>query len=198
MKICSVKFKGDRKKSAGFSLIEVMFAIVILGVGLLALMAMFANAVAVMQFAQEDQIAKQKAREAMEGVYAARNDTSITFDNIQNISNGGIFKDGFQNMYLAGANGIVGTAQDTTTLDRVILPGPNGLVETAPTAATPAGDDILVPLVNYQRQILIGQVLNADSSVKGDLRKITVTVRVTSAGRGTRDYAQIGYISQYQ
>ncbi|MBZ5631299.1 MAG: prepilin-type N-terminal cleavage/methylation domain-containing protein, partial [Acidobacteriia bacterium] len=101
------------KTSPGFSLIEVMFATVILAVGLLALLAVFAQAVSATKYSREDQVAKQKAREALEGVYSARNDTSIGFADIQNIANGGIFKDGFQPLYLPGTNGIVGTAQDT-------------------------------------------------------------------------------------
>ena len=66
------------------------FAIVILGVGLLALMALFGKALATVQFSEEDQIAKQKARETLEAIYTARNDTSITFDQILNMSSGDI------------------------------------------------------------------------------------------------------------
>ncbi len=172
----------------GFSLIEVMFATVILAVGLCALLGLFSSAVMATRFTLEDQIAKQKAREALEGVYAARNDSSLSFDSIQNISNGGIFKDGFQTLYLPGTNGIVGTGQDSTTLDRVILPGPDGKLNTS--------DDRVVPLSNLQRQILISPVANG--SVNPDLRKVTVTVRIVSPGRGSRDYAVTGYISRFR
>ena len=71
------------KPSPGFSLIEVMFAAVILSVGLMALLAVFAQAVSATRYSREDLVAKQKAREALEGVYAARNDTSIAFSDIQ-------------------------------------------------------------------------------------------------------------------
>ncbi len=182
---------GNAKvNSRGFTLIEVIFSTVILSIGLLALLALFGRAVAVTQFAQEDQIAKQKAREALEGVYSARNDASLTFDSIQNISNGGVFKDGFQPLYLPGANGIVGTGQDTSTLDRTILPGPDGVLNT--------GDDKVIPLKNLARQILIEPVSNPDGSINPDLRKVTVTVRVTSPGRGARDYTVRGFISRYR
>lgn len=177
------------KPSPGFSLIEVMFAVVILSVGLMALLAVFAQAVSATKFSREDQIAKQKAREAIEGVYAARNDTSIAFSDIQNVSNSGIFNDGFRPLYLPGPNGIVNTAQDTTTLDRMVLPGPDGKLGT--------GDDVTVPLVNFQRQILITSVTNADGSTNPDLRHITVTLRVTSPGRPLRDYVVRGFISRY-
>lgn len=184
-----IPFRSSRRSQKGFSLIEVMFAIVILGIGLCALMAMFGNAMYAVRYSQEDQIAKQKAREALEAAISARNDTSITFDQIQNVSNGGIFKDGFGMLYLAGANGIPGTGEDTTTLDRFILPGPDGIIGTA--------DDVIVPLTNYQRQILISNVYNTDGSLNTDIRKIAVTIRVTSGARGTHDYTVTGFISRF-
>lgn len=189
MKNFGIARKHNGKVQSGFSLIEVMFAIAILGVGLCALMAMFGNAVYSMKYAQEDQIAKQKAREAMEAAISARNDTAITFDDLQNVSNGGIFKDGFGMLYLSGSNGIPGTGQDTTTLDRVVLPGPDGKIGTS--------DDILVPLTNYQRQILISPVYNSDGSLNTDMRKIAVTVRINSAARGSVDYTVTAFISRF-
>ncbi len=188
----------NRADDKGFTLIEVMIAIVILGVGLLALMALFGRALAAVEFSEEGQIAKQKARETLEAVYTARNDTSISFDQIQNISNGGIFNDGFNPLYLPGANGISGTNSDTSILDRVILPGKDGIIQTAPGAATPAGDDVLVPLNNFQRQVLIGDVIGDDGSVNLYMRKVTVTIRITSPGHVIRDYVTQGYISSYQ
>jgi prepilin-type N-terminal cleavage/methylation domain-containing protein len=185
----SRRFQFRRKRNAGLSLIEVMFAIAILGVGLCALMAMIGNAVYSMKYAQEDQISKQKAREAMEAVISARNDTSISFDDLQNVSSGGIFKDGFQSLYLAGSNGLPGTGQDTTTLDRIVLPGPDGQIGTS--------DDVLVALTNYQRQILISKVFNSDGSLNTDLRKLAVTVRVYSAARGNHDYTLTAFISRF-
>jgi len=189
MSIRPARFRRHLKLQDGFSLVEVMFAIAILGIGLCALMAMFGNAVYAMKYAQEDQIAKQKAREAMEAVISARNDTSISFDDLQNVSNGGIFKDGFGSLYLPGSNGLPGTGQDTTTLDRVVLPGPDGQIGTS--------DDVLVPLNNYQRQILISNVYNSDGSLNTDLRKLAVTVRVNSPPRGNHDYTLTAFISRF-
>lgn len=180
----------------GFTLVEVMISTLILAVGLLSLAAAFGAAISVSQQSLEDQIAKQKAREALEGVYSARNDTALTFDSIRNVADGGIFKDGFVNMYLAcpatgscTTNGVVGTTSETTTLDRVVYPGPDGLIGTA--------DDRIVPLSNYKRQILITPVLNSDGTTNPDIRKITVTVRVYTASRGARDYTVNGYISRF-
>lgn len=179
-----------RTDCRGFTIIEVLCAAVILVAGMLALLALAAKAVSVTQNTQQDQIAKQKAREAIEAVYSARNDSLLAFDSIRNISNGGVFKDGFQSLYLPGSNGIVGTGQDTSTLDRILLPGPDGLLNTS--------DDTVFPLTNFQRQILLEPVLNSDNSVNPDLRKITVTVRITSAGRGSQDYTLTGFVSRFR
>jgi len=189
MKRIGLRSRSKRAGRNGFSLIEVMFAIAILAVGLCALMAMFGSAVYSMQYAQEDQIAKQKAREALEAAIAGRNETSISFDQLQNVSVGGIFKDGFQNLYLPGPNGIPGTGEDTTTLDRFVLPGKDGIIGTK--------DDDLVPLNNYQRKITITNVYNDDGSLNSNLRKISVTIRVNSPRRGNHDFTISSLISRF-
>lgn len=183
---------------SGFTVIEVLVAGVILVVGLLSLGALFAKALGAVQFSQDGQIARQKSRETLEAIYTARNDQSITFDQIQNDTDGGIFKSGFQTMYLAGSNGIPGTNKDTGIIDRVILPGKNGVVETASNASVPAGDDIFVPLSNFQRQILIGDVTDAAGNVNLYMRRITVTIRINPGGMNQRDYVTSGYISSSQ
>ena len=186
------------RKAGGFSLIEVMIAIVVLVIGLTGLMALFAKSLSAVQSSQDGQIARQKSREAMESIYAARNDEAISFDQIQNVGTPpGIFNDGFQKMYLAGTNGIPGTTSDTTIIDRVILPGKNGVVETAPNAATPSGDDVFYPLVNFQRQILISPVV-VGGATNLYMRKVTVTVRVNAGGANAVDYVTTGYISTSQ
>lgn len=174
----------------GFGLLEAMIATVILVTGLLALAGLFAQSLKFLQYTREDLVAKQKAREALEGVYSARNDASIGFASIQNKSAGGIFNDGFQPLFLPGANGIVGTTSDTTTLDSETLPGKDDILGTA--------DDVIVPLIYLRRQILIQPVTNPDLSVSNDLRQITVTVRVTSPGWGVHDHTVTGYISRFQ
>ena len=169
----------------------------ILIVGLSALMALFAKSLGAVQSSQDAQIARQKARETLESIYAARNDQSISFDQLQNVSAGGIFTDGFNTMYLAGSNGIPGTSSDTTIIDRVILPGKNGVVDTVPTAATPTGDDVFYPLSNFQRQILISPVSNG-GTVNLFMRKITVTIRINAGGANAVDFVTSGYISSSQ
>ena len=178
-------------RQLGFGLIEAMMASVILIVGLAALAGLFAQSLTFLQYTREDLIAKQKAREALEAVYSARNDGTIGFAGIQNTNfRGGIFLGGFQPLFLPGPNGIVGTAGQTAILDRQILPGPDGIIGTA--------DDQIIPLNNFQRQILIEPLFDATGNISPDIRKITVTVQVTSPQRGTRNFTVIGYVSRFQ
>ena len=60
------------RSDKGFGLIEMMIAITILGVGLLGMAAMFTEGLLQVATGQSDNIAKQKASEAIESVFAAR------------------------------------------------------------------------------------------------------------------------------
>lgn len=177
----------------GFTLIEVMVSMLILTIGILALLALFAQGVATMQFAQEDLLAKQKAMETLESIFAARNTQQITFDQIRNVSDPsgqGIFLDGMQNMLVAGPDGLIGTADDGPGFDSMVFPGPDGLLGTA--------DDVTVPLSNFQRQILIEQILDPKGNVNPDLRKLTVTVQYTSNNVRWKPYVVVTYVSRYR
>jgi len=189
--------KSNSTKCEGFTLIEVMISAVIMVIGLLALMALFAKALSAVQSSQDDQIAKQKSRETLESIYAARNDGIISFNDIQNAPNG-IFPSGFNKMYLPGANGVPGTTSDTNILDRVILPGKDGIVQTAPNSSSPSGDDVLVPLSNFQRQIDITPVKDQNNNNNPFLAKITVTIRVNPGSMYQRDYQTTGYVAATQ
>ena len=65
MKIIGKTSTARKPGEAGFSLVEVLFAAVILMVGLLSMVAVFGYAIAATQTVQEDQIAKQKAQEML-------------------------------------------------------------------------------------------------------------------------------------
>jgi type II secretory pathway pseudopilin PulG len=182
--------KRAQARERGFGLIEAMIAAGILVVGLAGVAALFAQSVRFLQYTREDLIAKQKAREALESVYSARNDSTVGFAGIQNIAFGGIFLNGLQPLFLPGPNGIVGTIGQTGILDRQILAGPDGILGTA--------DDIIIPLNNFQRQILIQPLIDSTGNVSPDIRQISVTVQVTSPSRGIRNYTVTGYISRFQ
>ena len=89
-----------RKPENGFTLIETMIAMVVLSFGILSLAAMLANALAFMSSSEYDYIAQQKAAEAIESIYTARNLGEATWSTICNVGStvctGGIFVNGAQ------------------------------------------------------------------------------------------------------
>jgi len=185
----------------GFTLIETMIAIVILMVGILSLVAVFATAVASTQNAQENLIARQKAEEAMESIFTARNTQQITFAEIANISNGGIFTDGATPLLSAGPDGLVNTADDVpfpangvcpTGPECITLPGPDGILGTA--------DDVPMSLANFTRQIQINSVLEDDLvTINPNLKQITITVvYVTGGSPAPHSYSVNALISAFR
>jgi prepilin-type N-terminal cleavage/methylation domain-containing protein len=168
----------------GFTLIETMIAIAIMTVGIVSLLAVFGTAVAVTQTAQENLIARQKALEAMESIYTARNTQQIAFAQIANIASGGIFTNGPVQLLSAGPDGLVNTADDVpfpasgacpAGPECITLPGPDGILGTA--------DDKALSLANFTRQIQIGTVLEADGvTIDPNLKQITVTVSYSITG----------------
>lgn len=189
------------KTEGGFSLIEVMIAIVVMSIGLLAVVASLATALSAAQSGEEDLIARQKSLEAMESIYTARNSQQIPFASVANISNGGIFKDGPTPLLCAGPDGLVGTADDVpcTTVAGVtcpdggaecmVLPGPDGILGTA--------DDVTMSLGNFTRTIAINPVLLPSGAPNTNMMAITITVAYTKAGMPARSFQANGLISSY-
>jgi type IV pilus modification protein PilV len=176
--------RSHASSHAGFTLIETMIAIVILSVGILSLLAVFGTAVSVTQNAQENLIARQKALQAMESIYTARNTQQISFSQIANIASGGIFTNGATQLLSAGTDGLVNTADDVNFPatgvcpagpECLVLPGRDGILGTA--------DDFPMSLSNFRRQIQIGTVFENDGvTINPNLKQITVTVSYFSGG----------------
>jgi prepilin-type N-terminal cleavage/methylation domain-containing protein len=184
----------------GFTLIEVMISIAILGIGLLTLIAAFATAVGSTQNAQQNLIAREKALQAMESIYTARNTQQVTFAQIANIASGGIFTNAATQLLAAGPDGLVNTGDDlpypasgpcASGPECVVLPGPDGILGTA--------DDTSMSLANFTRQITIGTVLNSDGTVNANLKQITVTITyVTNQSSVPRTYTVQALISAFR
>jgi type IV pilus modification protein PilV len=197
------KFKRllPRKADEGFTLIEVMIAIVVMAVGLLAVIASFATAISATQSAEEDLIARQKVLEAMESIYTARNAQQIPFASVANVSAGGIFLDGPQLLKCSGPDGLVGTADDVTCTTQagancpgngaecMVLPGPDGILGT--------GDDVTMSLGNFTRTISVTPVLLANGNVNNNMMAISITISYTKAGLPARSFSANGLISAY-
>lgn len=190
MKIATVSRQTGKQR--GFTLIEVLISMLVVTIGLVSLLAVFATAMAATQDAQEDMMAKQLASEAMESVFTARDSSQITWAQINNVSNGGIFVDGPTPINFAGADGIVGTADDALAGAKILtLPGPDGIVGTS--------DDKQLGLSNFSRTMLISPVINGGVAA-GDLRTITITVTyITPQFKAVqKNYILSGFISQYR
>ncbi len=189
-----------RSKQSGFSLIEVMIAIVILGIGIMTIVAAIASTMASTHYAEENLIARQKALEAMESIFTARNTQQITFAAINNIPSGGIFSTGPKPLWYAGTDGLVNTADDTpfpangvcpAGPECIPLPGPDGKLGTA--------DDQPMGLTNFTRTITISPVLEVDGvTTNPDLKQIAVTVSYTGISGGARSYTVNALISSFR
>src|SRR5215469_16571602 len=71
--------RNTKATQKGFTLVEVMIAIAVMSVGLLAVVASIATAISNTQSAQEDLVARHKALEALESIYTARNSQQVAF-----------------------------------------------------------------------------------------------------------------------
>jgi type II secretory pathway pseudopilin PulG len=198
--------KSTRKRQSeyGFTILEVMIAVVVMTIGILAVMASFASAIAATESAQEDLVARHKALDAMESIYTARNSQQLPFSSIQNIANGGVFKSGAQPLLCAGPDGIVGTADDVGCtapdtgaacpggVECLVLPGPDGTLGTA--------DDVTQSLANFTRTIAFNAVSLPAAQGGGpnpNLIAVTVTVSYIKPGWPARSYSVDALISSY-
>ncbi|MEI6668403.1 MAG: prepilin-type N-terminal cleavage/methylation domain-containing protein [Acidobacteriota bacterium] len=175
----------SRRRDAGFTLVEALVAMGILTVGTLSLAQALCLGMQHMATSSANLIAREKAREAVESVHTARDTRTITWDQIRNVSAGGVFIDGPQNLYAAGTDGLVNTADDEAAgIETQRDPGPNGLLGDA--------DDILTPLTGFQRQIAISEM----TPVNPDLRALVVTISYV-VGPQRRTYTLRTYISAF-
>ena len=171
--------KKNFPDQCGFTFVETMIAILIMAAGLLALASAMSQSMVVMSYASYEQIAKEKALEAMEGVFTARDSKKFgDFSVIQNVDNGGIFLNGPQQLHVAGEDGVVNTAGDEV-LALETDPGKDGILGTA--------DDAL--LDKFTREIKI-------IAINPNLRQVIVTVTYTVNGK-PRQYQLNCYISPY-
>lgn len=166
---------------SGFSLLETVFAIGVLSVGALGMAGIFTQGMQRTISSPNELIATQKAAEAVESVFSARDSHSITWAQLRNESHGGIFVDGPQTIKTPGGDGVVNTHDDGPGIESFALPGPDQQLGTA--------DDVTRTLDGFTREITI-------ADLSDDLRSITVTVSYNS-GPQTRTYTITAYISTW-
>jgi prepilin-type N-terminal cleavage/methylation domain-containing protein len=192
---------AKRRRQAGFTLIETMIAIVVITVGVLGLAAMLASGLTYMNLSQDDYIAQQKAAEAVESVFTARDIGQATWSTICNVGSSvcsnGVFLVGALPLCDPGPDGIIGTADDfngttcNVAADAIIVPGTGGAVNAN------AGGGKRLALSNFTRTIVIANALDTSGNIIANLRQITVTVTYTSGRFKNRAYTLNAYISNF-
>jgi type II secretory pathway pseudopilin PulG len=171
---------GARMKERGFSLIETVIAMGLMATALLGLAALMTAGARRIGSTPGDLTATQKAAEAIENVFSARDTQTLRWVQIKNVADGGIFLDGPQPLRLAGADGLLGTADDTGE-EVVILPGRDQQLGT--------NDDVTVSLKGFTREIQI-------RDVEDNLRLITIIITYQQ-GSAIRTYTLTSYISNF-
>jgi prepilin-type N-terminal cleavage/methylation domain-containing protein len=175
----------------GFTLIEVVIAMFILVAGLLGLAHVFYMGVTVVSGSSAAVVAREKAREAIESVHAARDTGTVDWNDVRNdeapeaadcpagttANGGGIFLKGSQHLGGPGADGLVNTEDDT---DAEIAPGRDNVMGTE--------DDIRLP--SFMREINI-----CDVTANPNLRMIIVTIRYDVPRQQT--YRLTSYVSKF-
>jgi type II secretory pathway pseudopilin PulG len=172
--------RGD----TGFSLIETVIAMGILATGLLSLAGVFAFGLRNLAGSSFGLTAREKAREAVESVHTARDTRVITWAQIRNVSNAGVFQDGPQPLRTAGPDGLVNTADDTG-IEVTVAPGVDNILGTA--------DDVQSPLTMFTREIAITELLTGGVP-NPNLRQLRVTITY-SVGSSQRTYTLTTYVS---
>jgi type II secretory pathway pseudopilin PulG len=172
----------------GFSLVETMVAIGVLTTGVIGAAAVLTTGMQNLSSSPQDVIAAQKAQQAIEAVYAARDSHKLTWAQVRNVvgagADGGVFLDGPQPLHTAGPDGLVNTADDDVAIETLQFPGPDQILGTA--------DDVSVTLNGFTREIYIRDV----AGESGNLRTVTVTVKYQS-GPTVRTYVLSTLISSY-
>jgi hypothetical protein len=171
----------------GFSVVEVLAAVSLLAIGLLSLAGVFTMALGRMTTATWDILAKEKASETIENMLAARDAGRLPYASINNVGNGGgIFVAGQRPLVGAGTDRLIGTGDDTTTVDTITRPGPNGIFD-----GEEGSDDEIVTLSNFTREIVITPVPPGNT-----LREFRVTIRYTVGGI-QRQVTMSSYVSSF-
>jgi prepilin-type N-terminal cleavage/methylation domain-containing protein len=165
----------------GFTLIEMLVAIVILGGGLLALATGLTQGMMIVTTSHYHQIAKEKAAEAMESIFTARDARKIKeWSALRNAADGGIFLNGPLYLRDPGPDGLVNTADDGEP-EVHVHPGPDGIAGT--------DDDVVTSLTNFTRELVI-------IDIGSNSRQIQVIVRY-NIGHLSREYRIVSCITPF-
>jgi type II secretory pathway pseudopilin PulG len=198
--------RAAAKRECGFTLLEVMFSMVVMTVGLVSLLAVMGIAMASTQTSEVNAISKRLANEALESILTARETANIQWSQIANgtcvVGTGcttGIFLTGALPINLPGVDGIIGTSDDAAAGPQILdMPGPSGIVLSPPGGPCAAPDNCL-SLTNYTRTIAIAPFALAGGGTDPNLNSVTITVTyITPQLRVPQNYVLNTLISQYR
>lgn len=166
---------SERSNQAGFSYLDVLVAVTILLVGVLALVGAMTSAVVMTTDSEQQLVAKQYASSSLEAIFSAR-DISLPgfgYDAIGNLGDpgipGGIFLAGRQQIWpSAGLDGVIGTGDDDD--------GPDGVAASGDEGASVDG---------FEREIVIQNIVDPAAPVGAPitLRSITVNIHYSVNGK---------------
>jgi len=157
--------KLPTNNEAGFSYVDMMIAVTILLVGVMAMLSAITSGVVMTTTSQQQLAAKQYAQSTVESIFSARDLDQLRFDSIGNVGDtsipGGVFLTGPQLIYTTfGRDGIIGTADDAAGPDQVL-----------------GTTDDVAPVPGFTRQIEISNVPDPDRPTSPiSLRQVKVTI----------------------
>ena len=175
---------ASARSDAGFSLVETIVSLALLATALLSLASVFAHGMTKIRSSTGNLVLVQKATEAIESVFTARDTQLVAWSEVRNVvgdgGGGGVFLDGPQPMNDPGPDGMVNTADDLG-VETATLPGPDNVLNTA--------DDETITLNGYTREVEI-------RDISAGLRQIRVIVRYEPQGE-VHEFILVSYISTY-
>jgi type II secretory pathway pseudopilin PulG len=176
--------KSRRQK--GFTILETVVAMMVLAFGVLSLVSVYTQGLKVSNRTQIQYIAQQKAQEAMETIFTSRDTHILTWAQIANVSQGGVFLDGPQPLLAPGPDGLVGTADDDTNNPNTITTGPgaDGVLGTA--------DDTKINLNPWMTRTILITPVNGTAN----LNSVTITINYTYEGQ-TGQFQLVCLVSAY-
>jgi prepilin-type N-terminal cleavage/methylation domain-containing protein len=167
------KIFQPKRKQSGFTLVETVIAMAVLSFGVLSLSAIYTQGLRASAQTQIQFIAQQKAQEALETLFTARDTKLLTWAQIANVSQGGVFKDGPQALLAAGPDGLIGTADDDAANPNTIVigPGADNVLGTS--------DDVTINLNPWMTRTI---AITPDAKIP-NLNHVTITINYAFEGQ---------------
>jgi hypothetical protein len=177
---------NEERKEEGFSYVDVMIAVTVLLVGVMAMLSAITSAIVMTTTSQQQLAAKQYAQSTVEAIFSARDVDALGFDAVGNVGDAnipaGVFVTGDIAFYsTAGPDGIIGTADDKAGADGIV-----------------GNSDDSPAIDGFTRQITITNVVDPDRPAAPiSLRQVDVTVSYW-LGKSQYRETMTSYVANYR